>query len=93
MVTSGWDRSAIIWDSDTGEAKSRMSGHSESIRAVSLSPDGILLATASWDGTVGLWDLNWGKEKLVIHTPTPKVQTVAFNMTKIRVPAQLASAK
>ncbi|NBD16319.1 MAG: hypothetical protein GVY04_09285 [Cyanobacteria bacterium] len=35
-----------------------LSGHTQTVQAVDVSPDGNLIASASWDGTVKLWQSN-----------------------------------
>ena len=40
----------------------RLTGHTDAIVSIALSPDGATLATGSWDTTVRLWDVNTGSE-------------------------------
>ena len=45
------------WNSDTGEQIGQpWTGHNSWIRSLSLSPDGLILASASWDKTVRFWN-------------------------------------
>jgi WD40 repeat protein len=37
-------------------------GHTNTVKAVTFSPDGRRLSTASWDGTVKVWDARTGQE-------------------------------
>ena len=56
-----------------------LSGHSDSVMAVAISPDGQTLASGSRDKTVMLWDLHTGR---LIHTLLghgEMVWSVAFN--------------
>ena len=45
-----------VWDPSTGQELARMI-HDELVSAVTFSPDGSLLATASWDNTARVWAL------------------------------------
>src|SRR5262245_2748635 len=53
-------------------------GHTATVFAVAVSPDGNTLATGAYDGEVRLWDLKTGK---LGHTlkHVGKVYSVAFN--------------
>ncbi|QDZ40173.1 hypothetical protein FRE64_09560 [Euhalothece natronophila Z-M001] len=39
-------------------ARNRLSGHTETVQAVDVSPDETLMVSASWDGTIKLWEAN-----------------------------------
>ncbi len=45
-----------LWDTNTGELLTTLTGHTDVIDAFAFSADGKTLATGSWDGTVLLWD-------------------------------------
>ena len=47
-----------IWDADAGQLLHALTGHSGSIRALAISPDGRRLASGSEDRTVGIWSAN-----------------------------------
>src|SRR5262249_53265296 len=56
-----------------------LEGHSNGITAVTLSPDGTLLASASNDCTVKLWNIATGRELVTLKGHTGFVTNVAFS--------------
>lgn len=62
LATGSGDKTARIWDCDTGTPFHTLSGHTGWVLAVSYSPDGSQLATGSMDNTVRLWDPATGKQ-------------------------------
>ena len=59
-----------------------LKGHTETVEAVAVSPDGKLIATTSFDKTVKLWDAQTGQEIRTYAGPqghTGQVLCVAFN--------------
>jgi WD40 repeat protein len=63
----------------TGRELHAFTGHTESIRSLSLSGDGSTLASSSWDGTVRIWDAMTGESRAVIRSEYEKVHAVAFS--------------
>jgi len=55
LITGSYDRTARVWNMDTGEEKTRMVGHTRAIRALQF--DEAKLITASMDRTLRVW--NW----------------------------------
>jgi WD40 repeat protein len=56
-----------------------LKGHTGSVLAVTYSPDGHLLASASADKTIKLWDTVTGKQLRSIEDHTNHVRSVAFS--------------
>ncbi|KAG8525335.1 uncharacterized protein KY384_008979 [Bacidia gigantensis] len=56
LVTGSGDKTARIWDCDTGTPFKSLQGHTGWVLAVSWSPDNTIIATGSMDNTVRLWD-------------------------------------
>ena len=44
-----------MWDAESGEELRTLSSHSEYVRSVAYSPDGLQIVTASDDGTARVW--------------------------------------
>jgi eukaryotic-like serine/threonine-protein kinase len=50
-------REAILWDTQTGEKRGSLRGHTGTLTSVAFSPDGQHVATASFDGMAKVWDV------------------------------------
>lgn len=70
-----------IWDVKTGNMLVQLKGHTQAVSAITFSPKGDLLATASWDNTARLWDVKTGREIAVLAGHTDPLTSVAFNTT------------
>ncbi|EGP86228.1 unnamed protein product [Zymoseptoria tritici ST99CH_1A5] len=60
LATGSGDKTARIWDCETGTPQHTLKGHTGWVLAVAWSPDAALLATGSMDSTVRLWDPTTG---------------------------------
>jgi ribosome assembly protein 4 len=60
LATGSGDKTARIWDCDTGTPQATLKGHTGWVLAVAWSPDAGILATGGMDGTVRLWDPDKG---------------------------------
>lgn len=61
IATASADKTAAVWEPDTGVCCCRLEGHDRGISDVSWSPDGKYICTASDDLTAKLWDAATGK--------------------------------
>ncbi|KAH0553602.1 hypothetical protein KQX54_002629 [Cotesia glomerata] len=57
IVSSGLDKIAVIWDTNTGKIVSVLRDHKRYVACCAFSRDGNLLATGSNDRSVIVWDL------------------------------------
>lgn len=67
IATGSRDKSAKIWDANTGAEIRSFLGHEHTVNGVKFSNDGVFLATSSADNTAKIWNLKTGKE--VFSTP------------------------
>lgn len=79
VATTSDDRSARLWDAETGELWRVLTGHTDEVWDLQFSPDGTTLATASKDGTVRLWDVGSGESFVLRGHDTPVVSVVFLN--------------
>jgi WD40 repeat protein len=56
FATASADKTARLWDAQTGQETLQLKGHTDAVRSVALTHDGTLIATASEDKTVRVWD-------------------------------------
>jgi WD40 repeat protein len=61
VVTASEDKTARLWDANTGQPIGQPMQHDESVTSASFSPDGTRVVTASSDGTARLWNANTGQ--------------------------------
>ena len=55
----------FLWDVNTGQPRAMLEGHESSVRSISFSPDGSILASGS--DNVKLWDVNTGQLKATLR--------------------------
>ena len=61
VVTASWDRTARLWDAQTGQPIGARMHHQGTVSSASFSPDGTRVVTASYDKTARLWDGHTGQ--------------------------------
>jgi len=75
----GRDRTAAIWDIESGKKLQTFEGHTRTVRQAIFSPDGKKIVTASQDNTAKIWDAESGKELQTLEGHTSFVNYVAFS--------------
>ncbi|BBO84858.1 hypothetical protein DSCO28_54240 [Desulfosarcina ovata subsp. sediminis] len=61
-VSAGKDKTARVWDLDSGRQLRVLKGHTEIVTTVAFGPTGKYILTGSYDETIRLWDMHSGKE-------------------------------
>jgi WD40 repeat protein len=61
LATCGADSTVKLWNANTGQNLRTLTGHTDWVYAVAISPDGKLVAAGSWNGEVRLWTVADGK--------------------------------
>jgi WD40 repeat protein len=64
VVSGSNDETLRVWELGTGETKTTLQGHTNSVNAVAVTPDGRHVVSGSGDNTLRVWDLKDGKEML-----------------------------
>jgi WD40 repeat protein len=66
LVSAGRDRDLRVWEPETGRLIRTLTGHRDSVYALTLSEDGTVLASGGRDCTVRLWDTsNWSESQVL----------------------------
>ena len=80
LASCGWDDPTIrLWDVDTAQPKSTLTGHTASVTNIAFSPDGRTLASCGWDDTIRLWDVDTAQPKSTLTGHTSTVTNVSFS--------------
>jgi WD40 repeat protein len=62
VATGSRDKTAILWDANSGKKIQTFEGHTDQVSSVALSADGKQLVTGSYDKTAILWETASGKK-------------------------------
>jgi len=79
LATGSGDKTAILWEVNSGRLIRKFKGHSSYVLSVAFSPDGQYLATGSWDNTAILWEVNSGRQVQTFEGHSDNVYSVAFS--------------
>jgi WD40 repeat protein len=90
LATASEDRSAKLWDVETGQELMTLQGHMSKVVCLDFSPDGRLIATAGDDETLRLWDAETGQPLMVLEPEVGNLQSVAFSPDGRRLAAACA---
>jgi cytochrome c len=77
IATTGEDGRIALWREGEQKPAVVLEGHQAPVVALSLSPDGSTLASASWDATLRLWPLSGGAPR-VLEGHKQNVNGVSF---------------
>jgi WD40 repeat protein len=78
VVTTSEDKTARVWDVETGKPITALDGHTALASAV-FSPDGARVITASWDKTARIWDAETGKQISILQGHNDGVVSAVFS--------------
>ena len=73
------DKTIKIWNLGSGRLLRTLTGHSDWVRSVAISPDGQLLASGSSDKTIKIWNLGSGRLLRTLTGHSDPVGSVAFS--------------
>eukprot|EP00917_Polyrhabdina_sp_WS-2016_P001162 GHVP01002341.1.p1 GENE.GHVP01002341.1~~GHVP01002341.1.p1 ORF type:complete len:318 (-),score=34.08 GHVP01002341.1:68-1021(-) len=61
-VSCGWDKMVKVWNLKDCKCKSTLTGHTQALYSVTISPDGTLCASGGKDGVAILWEVTEAKK-------------------------------
>jgi WD40 repeat protein len=67
LATCSADGTVKLWNPVAGTPLKTLSGHTDWVYAVAISPDGQLVAGGAWNGEVRIWKVADGKESAVFN--------------------------
>ena len=85
VATGSWDKTARIWDAETGNPMGEPLIHSSWVQTVAFSPDGRHIATACHDASARIWDVETGQPVGEPMKHSEIVRWVAFSPDGRRV--------
>ncbi len=79
IVTSSGDKTARIWDSESGQEVRVFCGHWKDVTSACFSPDGKNILTSSADATARIWFADTGLEAMILSGHRKQVNTACFS--------------
>ena len=77
--------SVQVWDAWTGAALHQLNGHTNCVKSVAFSYDGIHIVSGSSDKSVRVWDASTGEALQQLNGHTRNVNSVAFSYDGIHI--------
>jgi dipeptidyl aminopeptidase/acylaminoacyl peptidase len=85
VVTASDDRTARLWEAESGTEIALLTGHADGLFSAAFSPDGKRVITASRDSTARLWEVESGTEIALLKGHSAEVHSAAFSPDGKRV--------
>ena len=79
ILTGSCDKTAKVWDAETGKELRTLTGHKDIVWGVAFSPDGKRIVTGGEDKSAKVWDAETGKELRTLTGHTGWVKSVAYS--------------
>ena len=79
IATGSFDRTAKIWDANTGQCLYTLRGHQSEIVCLNFDSNGYLFATGSMDHSACLWDVETGQQICSFKGHTGEIVSIQFN--------------
>lgn len=76
IASGSMDRTVRLWDTESGQLRHTLHGHTNSVQQVCFSPDGRHLVSSSFDESYCLWDVTTGE--LLARWPTQNTTYLAL---------------
>jgi eukaryotic-like serine/threonine-protein kinase len=79
VTSTDHDKTAMVWDAETGREVFSLKGHTGYVSSVAFSPDGKRIVTGMGDKTAMVWDAETGREVFSLKGHTGRVSSVAWS--------------
>ena len=85
VVTASGDKTAKVWDANSGAQLLTLKGHTEGLASAAFSPDGSRVVTTSGDKTAKVWDSNTGAVLCTLNGHSAHVASASFSPDGSRI--------
>jgi WD40 repeat protein len=86
VLTASWDKTAKLWDVQTGKLLQSFEGHKGFVHSAVFSPDGSRVVTSSEDGTARVWRIDGqNKTSIALRGHTGPVESAVFSADGSRI--------
>jgi WD domain, G-beta repeat len=85
VLTASKDKTARLWEADSGKLLATFQGHSDAVNSAVFGPDGRRVLTASDDKTARLWEAESGKLLVTFQGHSGPVTSAVFSPDGRRV--------
>ncbi len=85
LATAGIDKTARLWNPESGQQEQILRGHTGGLRRIRFSPDGQRIATSAADKTVRLWDRRTGRLTDILRGHSAEVEGLDVNPAGTRL--------
>ena len=79
IVTASADKTAIVWNAESGEKLRTLAGHTNHVHSAAFSRDAKAIVTASADNTAIVWNAESGEKLRTLAGHTSSVYSAAFS--------------